>query len=149
MRGSAKGDEPKALTSWKKDQWAALVKPRYGDLSGDPQHATKKALFAEQTGQCVYCGRAIDLEERNRYHIEHFRPRSLYPGDQLVYENLFLSCGPQQSQGGLNQHAATGKRIGLTRIAMSSLPPRNAVSGGLCLPLMGRFRATGHLRLPK
>ena len=89
-----------ALSSWKGGQHAAGITARYGDLSGNPQQATKKALFAEQTGQCVYCGRGINLEERNRHHIEHFRPRSLYPDGELAYENLFLSCGPQQPQGG-------------------------------------------------
>ena len=103
MRGSAKGHEPETLCSWKEDQRSAGIEPRYRDLSGAPQQATKEALFFEQTGQCVYCGRGIDLEERNRHHIEHFRPRSLYPDCQLAYENLFLSCGLQQPQGSAQQ----------------------------------------------
>ena len=99
MRGSAKGEEPEALRAWKSGQRAASIEPRYGDLSGAAQQATKQALFIEQTGQCVYCGRGIELEERNRHHIEHFRPRARYPDCELAYGNLFLSCGPQQRQG--------------------------------------------------
>ena len=47
----------------------------------------------------MYCGRGIELEERNRHHIEHFRPRARYPDCELTYRNLFLSCGPQHWQG--------------------------------------------------
>ena len=99
MRGSAKGEEPEALHAWEAGQRAACIEPRYDDLSGDSRQATRQALFIEQTGQCVYCGRGIDLEEHNRYHIEHFRPRKRYPDSELAYGNLFLSCGPQQRQG--------------------------------------------------
>lgn len=99
MRGSGKGEEPGVLSAWKAGQRAACIEPRYGDLSGDPQQATKQALFVEQTGQCVYCGRGIELEERNRHHVEHFRPRAQYPDFELAYGNLFLSCGPEQRQG--------------------------------------------------
>lgn len=99
MRGSAKGEEPEPLRAWKAGQQAACIEPRYGDLSRDAQQAMKRSLFIEQTGQCVYCGRAIALEDRDRHHVEHFRPRTRYPDYELVYENLFLSCGPQQAQG--------------------------------------------------
>ena len=100
MRGSAKGEEPDVLRAWKAGQHGAGIEPRYGDLSRDAREATRRALFVEQTGQCVYCGRGIDLELRNRHHIEHFRPRARYPHCELTYRNLFLSCGPQQAEGG-------------------------------------------------
>lgn len=96
MRGSAKGDEPDALRTWKAGQRAAGIDPRYVDLSRPAQQATRQALYLEQSGQCVYCGRAIELGARNRYHVEHFRPRSRYPDRELAYANLFLSCGPEQ-----------------------------------------------------
>ena len=98
MRGSAKGEEPEVLRAWKAGQRGACLEPRYDDLSRDAREDTKKALFFEQTGQCVYCGRGIDLEP-NRHHIEHFRPRR-YRHCELTYRNLFLSCGPQQANGG-------------------------------------------------
>ena len=110
MRGSEKGDEPEALCSWKKGQRDAGIEPRYRDLRGAPQLATKEALFAEQTGQCVYCGREIDLEEHNRHHIEHFRPQSVYRDLELTYENLFLSCGPRQPQGSAQQPTCGNKK---------------------------------------
>ena len=99
MRGSAKGEEPESLRAWKAGQQAACIEPLYGDLSSDTQQAMKQSLFIEQSGQCVYCGRAISLENRDRHHVEHFRPRARYPDHELAYENLFLSCGPQHPQG--------------------------------------------------
>ena len=101
MRGSAKGEEPEVLRAWKAGQRGARIEPRYGDLSRDAREATRQALFVEQTGQCVYCGRGIDLELRNGHHIEHFRPRARYPHCELTYRNLFLSCGPHQAHGGV------------------------------------------------
>ena len=71
MRGSAKGEEPEMLRAWKAGQRVACIEPRYGDLSRDAREATRKALFVEQTGQCVYCGRGLDLELLHGHHIEH------------------------------------------------------------------------------
>ena len=101
MRGSRKGEEPETLLAWKAGQQAAGIEPRYVDLDRAAQQATRHALFVEQTGQCVYCGRGIDLERRNRHHVEHFRPRARYPHLELDYRNLFLSCGPQREDGGV------------------------------------------------
>ena len=110
MRGSAKGEEPEALRAWKAGQRAACIEPRYSDLSRYAQKATRQALFIEQTGQCVYCGRGIDLELRNRHHIEHFRPRSGYPHCDIAYGNLYLSCGPEQEHGGVQPTCGNEKK---------------------------------------
>ena len=99
MRGSAKGEEPETLRAWKAGQQAACIEPRYVDLSLDARQAMKQSLLIEQTGQCVYCGRAIALEDHDMHHVEHFRPRTPYRDLELVYENLFLSCGPKQPKG--------------------------------------------------
>ena len=103
MRGSRKGGEPDELLAWKEGQQAVCIEPRYDDLRGAEKQATRRALFIEQTGQCVYCGRGIDLEPgSNRHHIEHFRPRGVedYRHLELAYQNLFLSCGPKREDGG-------------------------------------------------
>ena len=110
MRGSAKGEEPEVLRAWKAGQRGARIEPRYGDLSKDAREATRKALFVEQTGQCVYCGRGIDLELRNGHHIEHFRPRARYPHCELTYRNLFLSCGPHQAHRGVQPTCGNEKK---------------------------------------
>ena len=104
MRGSAKGDEPPELRDWKAEQRRNGIEPQYRDLQQPEKGATERSLFAEQTGQCVYCGRGISLDRNQHHHIEHFRPRSKrkYPELQLVYTNLFLSCGPEGDRGARN-----------------------------------------------
>ena len=98
MRGSNKGPEPDELRGWKADQRAAGVEPAYDDLQHPQKGAVVNALFVEQTGQCVYCGRRISLAVQ-RHHIDHFRPRRTYCELQLAYANLFLSCGPEGDHG--------------------------------------------------
>ena len=99
MRGSAKGAEPPELRDWKAEQYRNCIEPEYRNLQQPERGATEESLFAEQTGQCVYCGRGILLNRKQHYHIEHFRPRSKYPNLQLDYANLFLSCGPDSDRG--------------------------------------------------
>lgn len=102
MRGSAKGDEPPELREWKAAQHRNGIEPEYRNLQQPQRGATEESLFAEQTGQCVYCGRGISLDRHQHYHIEHFRPRSTYPDLQLDYTNIFLSCGPDSDRGTRN-----------------------------------------------
>ena len=99
MRGSAKGDEPPELRDWKAEQLRNGIEPEYRNLQQPERGATEKSLFAEQTGQCVYCGRGISLSRKQHYHIEHFKPRAKYSDSQLDYANLFLSCGPEGDHG--------------------------------------------------
>ena len=75
MRGSAKGDEPPELRDWKAEQRRNGIEPEYRNLQQPERGATEKSLFAEQTGQCVYCGRGISLDRKQQYHIEHFTGR--------------------------------------------------------------------------
>ena len=102
MRGSAKGHEPAELRAWKATECRFGNEPLYRNLQQPERSATEKSLFAEQTGQCVYCGRRISLDDNQHYHIEHFRPQSVYPERQLDYANLFLSCGPRGEHGPRN-----------------------------------------------
>ncbi len=100
MRGSRKGEEPEELLAWKEFQQAAGIEPCYADFRGAEKQATRRALFREQTGQCVYCGREIDLEPGDKSHFEHFRPQSSHSHLDLAYPNLFLSCGQKREDGG-------------------------------------------------
>lgn len=99
MRGSAKGREPEELRAWKELQREAGVELEYDALPGPERDAMRRSLYAEQTGQCVYCGRRIWLDQREPFHVEHFRPQSKYDALQLDYHNLFLSCGPEGDHG--------------------------------------------------
>ena len=141
MRGSDKGDEPEALRAWKARQQAACIEPRYGDLSRHAQQAMKQSIFVEQTGQCVYCGRAIALDERNRHHIEHFRPRACYQELELAYDNLFLSCGPQQPQGNPQETCGNEKSNWFDESCHVAPTPEEACQRHFAFASDGRIRA--------
>lgn len=99
MRGSAKGREPRAVSAWKKLQVESGIEPEYRALQRSERNALLDGLYAEQTGQCVYCGRRISLDQPNNYQVEHFRPQSGYRQLQLEHTNLFLSCKSQSEDG--------------------------------------------------
>lgn len=99
MRGSAKGREPEELRAWKELQLENGIEPEYRALQRLVRGAMLGSLYAEQTGQCVYCGRGISLDRIKTYQVEHFRPRSKYRHLQLEYDNLFLSCKPEGDDG--------------------------------------------------
>ena len=99
MRGSAKGCEPEELRAWKELQHENDIELEYRALPGPERDAMRRSLYAEQTGQCVYCGRGFSLARLETFHIEHFRPRSKYCHLHLDYANLFLSCGPEGEHG--------------------------------------------------
>ena len=98
MRGSNKGDAPRELVNWIAGEQAAGIEPRYGNWPRQVRDQVESFLFAEQTGQCVYCGRSITFGANQQYHIEHFRPRC-YRELEVEFRNLFLSCGPRGDKG--------------------------------------------------
>ncbi len=46
-------------------------------------------MLYEQGYICCYCERRIEQENS---HIEHFKPRSRFPEEELVYKNMLVSC---------------------------------------------------------
>lgn len=61
-----------------------FVKNRYN-------HPEIKALLETEThGKCMYCEGYIGAVSYS--HIEHFRPKTPYPGKTFEWENLGLSC---------------------------------------------------------
>ena len=137
MRGSAKGDEPPELRDWKAEQRRNGIEPEYRNLQDPERGATEKSLFAEQTGQCVYCGREISLDRKQHYHREHFRPQAKYPDLQLDYTNLFLSCGPDGDREARN---SCGHYKGNWFDEDCHIPPVPEV----CTERF-RFRSSGHI----
>ena len=140
MRGSAKGNEPPELRAWKAEQRRSGIEPAYDDLQQPQRGATHESLFAEQTGQCVYCGRGMSLDRHQHYHIEHFRPRSKYFALQLDYTNLFLSCGPEGDHGTRNpEHLRTPQgRLVRGRLPYPTRP--GSLRGTLSVPLIAPHR---------
>ena len=143
MRGSAKGGEPEALQAWKTGQLAAGIEPRYADLSREAREATTQALFTEQTGQCVYCGRGIDLKLRNRHHIEHFRPRAHYRDLEVDHRNLFLSCGPERSEGGTQPTCGREKKAWFDEDCHVDPVPEEACQRRFAFASGGRIQGDG------
>ena len=143
MRGSAKGDEPDALRTWKANQRAASIDLRYDELGRKALQATRQALYLEQTGQCVYCGRAIELAAHTRRHVEHFRPRSRYLDLELAYANLFLSCGPQQPQGHPQPTCGNEKKAWFDEACHVEPAPEDACQGRFAFASDGRIRGDG------
>ena len=143
MRGSDKGEEPSELQDWKAGQLAAGIEPRYDDVSASARQAAKQTIFIEQTGQCVYCGRAILLTEYNTHHVEHFRPRAQYPDRELDFENLFISCGPQQRLGGPQQTCGNKKKAWFDENCHVEPSPEEACQGRFVFVSDGRIRGDG------
>jgi len=52
----------------------------------------KPALQREFNGQCVYCRQPDYIRSYRFFHVEHYRPKSLFAALQTVYSNLFYSC---------------------------------------------------------
>ncbi len=88
MKHITKGAEPRELVEFKaaeNSDW----KPSYDNLTNEAKTALKASLMREQGWICCYCERRL---VDNDSHIEHLRPQSKYPADQLNYDNLLCSC---------------------------------------------------------
>ncbi|MCZ3375803.1 retron system putative HNH endonuclease [Rhizobium sp. AG207R] len=100
MKGSRKLEPPLELVNWlaqANEDW----QPAYPFDSPAVRDAVRNALYQDQRGVCVYCGRKLSLSRPGKtYHIEHFRPQTTYPTRAVAYENLFLSCGQEDGNGG-------------------------------------------------
>ena len=97
MRGSHDKRIPPELTEWlalENQDW----QPSY-PFPGNIRQPVVDALWEAQRALCVYCGRRLNRDRPERFHIEHFRPRSSYLELSLELANLFLSCGPEEEAG--------------------------------------------------
>jgi len=70
----------------------------WSELPTEVKHTLHSHLWREQQGLCVYCQQAIPEKAAKqsstqiRSHIEHIRPRSVYPDRMFDYDNLSISC---------------------------------------------------------
>jgi len=89
MKYIRKGEDPEEFTNWKNlenDDW----QPNWDNNFQAPQKPiVHEALLTEQGFICCYCGMRIT---RKTSHIEHLKPRSIYPHLALDYTNLMASC---------------------------------------------------------
>ena len=108
MRGSHVRAEPVALSEWLAME-SADWKPSY-PLPNDIRQPVIDALAEAQRGLCVYCGRKLDLSSAGgAFHVEHFRPQSVYPHLDTYFSNLFLSCGHETKEGNRSKTCGTAK----------------------------------------
>ncbi|MCI5147524.1 MAG: hypothetical protein D3923_18815 [Candidatus Electrothrix sp. AR3] len=79
MKHISKNQEPEGISRWKKRNKGAAWK----EFATTSEHRELRAsLLAEQLGMCCYCETMIALENS---HIEHLKPKSVYPKDELAY----------------------------------------------------------------
>lgn len=97
MRKLTKQPKPRVLinnaTSWTSDLMAYVksgmavpksIQDRYNNSE------IKATLTLETSGKCMYCEGVIGAVSYP--HIEHFRPKKLYPERTFEWENLGLGC---------------------------------------------------------
>lgn len=76
--------EPDSLTVYRLTENA-----NFSDCPPDVKIEIKKSLLENQKYICAYCMQRISLDDMK---VEHFLPQSLYPNDDLNYQNLFAVC---------------------------------------------------------
>lgn len=99
MRKITKGDEPAALTQWKR----AHPQGRYSELTHEERNCIRRACIEEQHGLCAYCCHAITLETA---HNEHVEAKEIAPKRTLDYANIVASCNRSKQCGKAHAHQA-------------------------------------------
>lgn len=88
MKYIKKGNEPEELAKFKafaNKNW----QPKFKEFRGEDKRNFKQKLIEEQGHICCYCG--MRISDKNS-HIEHLKPQSNYPEEELNYYNLLASC---------------------------------------------------------
>lgn len=121
MRRIVKGNEPPLLRAFKerstKNTGAAsgrkgarskgvVPMPKYRDLDTTVKEQLVQSLLREQGYTCCYCMGRID---ESNMRVEHWRPRSLFPNEQLEYRNLLAACGGNEGGGTELEHCDVKK----------------------------------------
>lgn len=111
MKYIKKRNEPVSLKKFR-----AIPGARYDDYREKDE--LRQALILEQGFICCYCLRRIKLETM---HIEHWKPQSLYPQNQLDYKNLLAACDGNEGKPLHLQHC--DKRKGNREITINPTHP--------------------------
>lgn len=102
MRYIQKRPEPASFTEWK-TKANEVWQPAWNNFQAPQKDDVHQSLLEEQGHICCYCGKGITREikrvgvdpkgiKRTISHIEHLKPRTHFPSQALVYENLLASC---------------------------------------------------------
>lgn len=100
MKWFERGPAPQELIEFRKTRAAEGAGPgRWDELPTEVLVAIRRRLFQAQRGLCCYCGSRLDLESRDRTHVEHVFPRSESGVDPFEWTNLALSCDGGNADG--------------------------------------------------
>lgn len=97
MRRITKGDEPAALTRWKR----ANPQGRYSDLSAEQSRSIRHSCVEEQYGLCAYCCHEITVDNA---HNEHVHSQRQAPNRTLDFSNIVASCNRLKQCGKAHAH---------------------------------------------
>lgn len=103
MRTIQKGTEPHSLTEHR-----AQAHSDFDNLSDSAKDILREMLVFEQRGICCYCMSRI-RPNPDGTKIEHWRPQSRYPTEQLEYRNLLAACMGNEGAPKKMQHCDTFK----------------------------------------
>ncbi len=105
MKYIRKFPSPESFEDWKRRHpgadWHELSLPHNAPVKDD----LADSLRSEQGRICCYCEKRLT---RRRSHIEHIKPRSVFPDGILSYSNLAASC----NGGPARQTASCGHKKG-------------------------------------
>lgn len=85
MRKITKGNEPAALTQWRR----LHPKGRYPDLTHEASRSIRQACVEEQHGLCAYCCHEITADNSRN---EHVQAQKIAPKRTLDFSNIVASC---------------------------------------------------------
>lgn len=101
MRAIIKRPEPPSLTAHRQ-----IPQSDYNNYGAKDE--LRHSLVGEQRGLCCYCmGRIRNTVEAMK--VEHWRPQSRFPDEQLSYRNLLGACLGGNGQPGHLQHCDARK----------------------------------------
>ncbi len=92
MRHFNKGQAPESFLKWT-DKNSNKSWDDFGIEASSIKNTLKKTLLEEQGYLCCYCECRVNND--NNSHIEHFKPRNLFPKERFSYNNLHISCTKQ------------------------------------------------------
>jgi uncharacterized protein (TIGR02646 family) len=131
MRAITKGPEPTSLAKHRATKGAT-----YDDYRDKEQ--LRSALVRDQGGLCCYCMGAISAH-LGKMKIEHWRCRTRYPKEQLIYRNLLGACLGGHGQPYDKQHCDTRK--GDSELLWNPADPEHAIETRIRFERDGTIRA--------
>ncbi len=101
---------PSSLSQYKRECRGEMSRGSAHLLDDFPEKDLLRKQLAEEQGFiCAYCMRRIDLDSHSSV-IEHVKPQTQYPEEQLDYNNLLLCCDGSVNEIKTKQHCDRSKQ---------------------------------------